>query len=280
MYVAWVPVTVVYLRLVNGLARSRVLLRWLPARSGTASSQPQRSEPVAAPARFDGLRLAAVLTLAILTWGLSDHVLSQFALTQYTVLALTIVALVVANAAPAAVSSLVGDREIGTMMMYVFFGTLATTADLSQFGLEAVWVVAFIGLAVGIHTALILLLGRLSRADLFEPLAGSVAGIGGPATAAAVASSIKRRDLIAPGILTGLLGFALGTIAGIAVYRALIQASWRTSAAPCTRARNAGCPRTVVSAASRGPCGRRPGRRARAASATDAAGIVRRRPPA
>lgn len=221
MYAGWAPVSILYLLSISALARSKALHKWLSHRTGASARQESQSEPARGNAKLDSFKLASVLTLAILTYALAEFVLAKFALAHYSVLAVTVVALVIANAAPGWVASLVGDREIGTMLMYLFFAALATNANLSQFGLEAVMIMCFIGLAVIVHTALILIVGRLFKADLFEVLIGSIAGIGGPTSAAAMASSFKQRDLIAPGILTGLLGFAIGTFVGIAVYHAL-----------------------------------------------------------
>jgi hypothetical protein len=61
----------------------------------------------------------------------------------------------------------------------------------------------------------------LLRGRLAEVLVGSIAGISGPTTAAAMAASFGRRDLITPGILCGLLGFASATFVGLAAYHVL-----------------------------------------------------------
>ena len=45
----------------------------------------------------------------------------------------------------------------------------------------------------------------------------SQATIGGPTTAMALAGSRRRADLILPGVIAGLLGYALGNYAGIGI---------------------------------------------------------------
>jgi len=95
--------------------------------------------------------------------------------------------------------------------------------DLRQFGEEAAWAAAFITLAVTIHLLVLFAIGRWLRASLPEVLIASIAGIGGPSTAAAMAASFGRRALITPGVLCGLLGFAAATFVGLTLYAVLAR---------------------------------------------------------
>lgn len=61
------------------------------------------------------------------------------------------------------------------------------------------------------------------RIGVDEMVVASNANIGGPATAAAMAASIQRPDLVLPATITGTAGYALATFLGVAVYRSLIK---------------------------------------------------------
>ena len=49
----------------------------------------------------------------------------------------------------------------------------------------------------------------------------SLACIAGPPIAAAIAILFKWRNLVAPGILTGILGYVLGNFAGVGLFTLL-----------------------------------------------------------
>lgn len=223
VYVGSAPIMVGYLALTGILARNQTLLRLFPRRTAE-SAEPALAGPTDSPATtptLSALNLAATIASAIIAYAVCDMVMRRFGLEQYVVVAITVVALVVANFLPRAVGRCAGDRELGTMLMYLFFGTLGVGINLAQFGPSAVLNAAFLGIAVAVHLVLLFAIALLTRGDLVEVLVGSIAGISGPTTAAAMAASFDRRDLITPGILCGLLGFATATFVGIALFAAL-----------------------------------------------------------
>jgi uncharacterized membrane protein len=207
------------------MAVAGVLARW-PWFRGNFSSRGAAPAPVsevdaATPASrrpVNALDLALILTASFVAFAVSEQLLDRVGHKDLLILAVTVLALLAANLLPRRISGLSGDRELGTLMMYAYFGTLGFGVNVTEFGQAAVGIMVFTILAMAIHLAIILLAGRLLRADLDEILVASIAGIGGPTTAAAMAASFGRRNLIAPGILCGLLGFAIATFVGLGVY--------------------------------------------------------------
>ena len=63
--------------------------------------------------------------------------------------------------------------------------------------------------------------GRLLRLPVEVLALASNSTVGGPATAMALARSQGWSGLVLPGVLSGLLGYAVGTYAGVAVCEAL-----------------------------------------------------------
>jgi uncharacterized membrane protein len=220
------PVMTLYLMSMGVLAASPLLQRWLPRRP-EAAVEDAAAEPAAAPEdrpqpRLEVLSLSLLIAAAFGTYALGGVILGLFGKTQYLIILVTVIALAVANLLPRRIEKLVGDRELGSMLMYLFFGTLGFDVDLMQFGGEAVRVAAFILLAMVVHMVLILAAGRLLKADLAEVLVASISGVAGPTTAAAMAASFGRRSLITPGILCGLLGFAAATFVAMMLYGVLL----------------------------------------------------------
>lgn len=72
--------------------------------------------------------------------------------------------------------------------------------------------------SIGIH----LILSKLFRIDRDTFLISSTAAIYGPPFVTQIASVIKNKYLLMPGILAGLLGYAIGNYVGLAVYYLLI----------------------------------------------------------
>jgi uncharacterized membrane protein len=62
---------------------------------------------------------------------------------------------------------------------------------------------------------MIIIVGKLLKLDLAELMIAANACILGPATAAALAAGHGWRDLVTPGMLTGILGYAVGTFIGV-----------------------------------------------------------------
>lgn len=65
--------------------------------------------------------------------------------------------------------------------------------------------------------AFVVVVGRWLKLDLAEVLIASNACILGPAPAAALAASKGWPPLVAPGILVGMLGYAIATFIGVAI---------------------------------------------------------------
>lgn len=210
---------------IGAAAGNARLKQWLPEppRSVAESSADSEGFDKADAAPFSLLALASMIAAAVLTFGIADVLVRQAGRPELLIVVVSGVALVVANLGAPLVARASGDRELGTLLMYVFFATLGAGVDLRQFGQEAASMAMFIALAIAIHLIMLLLAGRCLRASLSEVLVASVAGIGGPSTAAAMAASFGRRALITPGVLCGLLGFATATFAALAMF-ALIKA--------------------------------------------------------
>jgi uncharacterized membrane protein len=75
----------------------------------------------------------------------------------------------------------------------------------------------FAGLILTVHLVVILVAGKLFRLDLAEIVIASNANMGGPTTAAAMATARHWTELVTPAILCGTLGYAVATFIGAAV---------------------------------------------------------------
>jgi uncharacterized membrane protein len=205
-------------------AASPWVRRMLPGRPSASSNDDSAVAPTPATgagAGLDVLHLSLLIAGAVGTYAIADWLLSLAGRQELLIVAVSIVALAVANLLARRIAKVSGDREIGTLLLYLFFATLGVGVDLRTFGVDAARVALFISVAVTFHLVVLALVGRLLHASRGEVLVASIAGIAGPTTAAAMAASFGERDLITPAVLCGLLGFASATFVGMALYGVL-----------------------------------------------------------
>lgn len=161
-----------------------------------------------------GVIFSLLLSAVICTIGL--FVASLFPFSGIFIIAITLLSLIVANFMPAVVIRKIQfDYHLGTIFMYVFFATIGLGADLSAMVDVALPMVIFLIILVVVHIILLVWLGARFKFSLAEMMIASSACILGPAAAAALAASKGWRHLVTPGMLVGVLGYAIATFIGI-----------------------------------------------------------------
>lgn len=111
--------------------------------------------------------------------------------------------------------------QLGGALMALFFSIIGTSAG-SFAALacpEAPAMLAFIAVMCSIHWAFMLAANTVLRLPVPAMVLGSNACIGGPATAGAMAANRGWSSLVQPAMVTGSLGYAVGTAAGLMVAR-------------------------------------------------------------
>jgi uncharacterized membrane protein len=107
---------------------------------------------------------------------------------------------------------------LGLNLFFVIIGIGSRVAEIARVGIEVFW---FTAIVVGVHGLLLFTLARLVRLDAETTAVASQAAVGGPSTAMALATSRGWADLALPGLLVGLLGYAVGNYSGLAIAYAL-----------------------------------------------------------
>ncbi|KFI06321.1 DUF819 domain-containing protein [Massilia sp. BSC265] len=102
-----------------------------------------------------------------------------------------------------------GASKIGSAMLYFLVATIGMQMDLNAL-LDRPWLFLLGLIWIAVHGGLLLLVAKLIRAPLFFLAVGSMANVGGAASAPVVASAFH--PALAPvGVLLAVLGYALGT---------------------------------------------------------------------
>lgn len=115
-----------------------------------------------------------------------------------------------------------GAESLGSTLMLLFFATIGAGAGSLSALRSTGWLTGFILILLVVHLTFALVGGRLvAGCSMRSVLTASNANIGGPATAAAMAASRGWKDMVRPAMLTGSLGYSIGTALGCAVGQVL-----------------------------------------------------------
>jgi uncharacterized membrane protein len=113
--------------------------------------------------------------------------------------------------------------RVGMYLIYVFSFTVASMARLDAVQFSDLGLFAFVAIAVLASLALHVLLCRLAGVDADTFLVTSVSAICSPAFVPMMARQLHDRSVLASGVATGVIGYAIGTQLGIGVALLLKQ---------------------------------------------------------
>lgn len=110
-----------------------------------------------------------------------------------------------------------GSYQIGQYLILIFSLGLSMSIDIKMLAIEILPTLAFFA-CVQIGSILLhLLLCKIFKIDGGTALITSTAGIYGPPFIAPVANAYGEKELIAPGIICGTFGLAIGNLIGIGI---------------------------------------------------------------
>ena len=124
----------------------------------------------------------------------------------------------------------VGPGPVGLMSVQIAKAMGARTVILTGTRLSRLRVGSILGADAVIHTKNLPrrsslrggdTVGKILKLDLAELMIAANACILGPATAAAMAASQGWKDLVTPGMLTGILGYSVATFIGVVITQVL-----------------------------------------------------------
>ena len=161
------------------------------------------------------LALAAALTIV----AVGDALVTGFGLDGWRYVLISALTLLVATVFPALPKLLAGSFELGVALSFVFFAAIAAGANLIAMIQVAPLLILLVFILLSVHALLTFGLGSLLGLTLPELIIASNAAVLGATTAPALAATKGWRDLVTPGVLVGVLGYALGTFLGTLVFR-------------------------------------------------------------
>jgi len=112
-----------------------------------------------------------------------------------------------------------GSAELANVMLYLIVALIASRANFTELTEAPLYIAAgFVVLAI--HASIMILFAKLFKIDLFSLGVASLANIGGVASAPILASAYSKA-LIPIGVLMAMMGYILGTFAGLMVGKIL-----------------------------------------------------------
>lgn len=163
--------------------------------------------------------LAASLALALSVVALADALTAWLDAQSWRYALITLLALVPATLCPKQMARLHGAFELGILLSFVFFAAIAAGADVVAMIRIAPLLILLVVILLTAHALVTFGFGAWLGFSLPELITASNAAVLGATTAPALAAAKGWRDLITPGVLVGVFGYAIGTFAGTAVYR-------------------------------------------------------------
>ena len=169
------------------------------------------------------LRIALLLAVG-LGLLLGAELLAGFTPGIPAVLWLTTIALLVGHLTP--MRRAPGALQLGNLALHGFFVVIGIFSRIDEILAVGIEVFLFTLVVVGVHGLIVFGVGRFARLDLPTLSVASQAAVGGPSSALAVAVAREWRGLVLPGVLVGLLGYAVGNYLGFAVAGAVRAIGW------------------------------------------------------
>ena len=190
---------------------------WLSKRFVPHSEEPPIKEEATAPISAMSLTISLALALLIVTIG--DALQSIFGLDGWRYVLITAIALAFATLLPNMARKLSGSFELGVGLSFVFFTAIAAGADVFAMIEVAPLLIVLVLILLSIHLTITLGLGMIFKLSLPELIIASNAAVLGATTAPALAATKGWNNLVTPGVLVGVLGYALGTFLGTLVFK-------------------------------------------------------------
>ena len=193
-------------------------VQWL-ARRFTA--HPQTETPISDSPDPEGnevsmtpTSLCTALAVSTVLVSISDALSAWTDFSSGRYIVLTILTLTLATLVPKLRHWCTGGFELGIVLSFVFFASIAAGADVVAMLSVAPILIALVSILLTTHLACLLVIGRWLGLTLPELLTASNAAVLGATTAPAMAAAKGWHDQITPGVLVGVLGYSLGTLIG------------------------------------------------------------------
>ncbi|MFT5144562.1 MAG: putative membrane protein [Rhodothermales bacterium] len=210
LYMLWMTVPVFL------AGRYAVAKRWIAP--GSDGNHKDAEAPPLVPQDIAALFFLAVTVIAASGW-INANLIAPLIPGIPTILVVTTLALILGQFN--FVRQLKGAWEVGDMAFLVFFAAVGALIDFYLAVVLSPALFAYVLVIMAVHFVVVFGLGWVFKMDLGVLTIASVASKAGPALVPPVAEALGIRHLVLPGIIVGMLGYAIGNYVGFGVARAV-----------------------------------------------------------
>ena len=107
--------------------------------------------------------------------------------------------------------------QAGNYFILIFCLVVSSIADFNRLVSTAPIMLAYVTFTIVLCLALHVALARIFRIDADTVIITSVAGICSPPLVPMIASSLKNKEIVLSGVMTGIIGWVIGTYLGISL---------------------------------------------------------------
>lgn len=205
---------------INVIAGWKLFQRAFPWRAETITEAPVgASDEAERPMTLATLLGALAVASAVV--AISAFAADRFGVEAYTLLFITLLMTVVATVGRTFLKKLRGEEVIAMAFMYLFFAIVGVGANIPGMMNAAPSLFAIVLIIYAVHLIFMVLAGIIFKLNYAELVVASLACISGPPIVAAIAVVMNWRNVLVPGILTGILGYVVGNFVGIAIFSVL-----------------------------------------------------------
>lgn len=206
LYMLWMVIPVFL------AGRYAVAKQWIVPRSG--SEHEEAAAPKLVPQDVAALFFLAVSIMAVSGW-VNTTLIEPVIPGIPTILVVTTFALILGQFG--FVRRLSGAWEIGDMAFLVFFAAVGALIDFYLAVVLSPALFAYVLVIMIVHFIVLFGLGWVFKMDPGVLTIASVAAKAGPALVPPVAETLGTKQLVLPGIIVGMLGYAIGNYIGFGV---------------------------------------------------------------
>jgi uncharacterized membrane protein len=196
-----------------------ILRKWIPSPIVENSVTSTHDEITAGNEviEYNPAHICFALMISLVIGAVGYGIADVLSIPNYGILFITAITLLVANVFHKYLENLQGPFETGMIMMYIFFATIGAGADVTVMINAGIMIFVYASFIILAHLAVIILGAKLFKMDLAEVVIASLACIGGPVAPAAISASRGWTTLVTPGLMVGILGYAIANFIGVAL---------------------------------------------------------------
>lgn len=165
--------------------------------------------------------LFAAVAISAIACAAASAIMTAVGHPSYSMLAITVIMTTIGTFGKKFVARIKGEDVLAMGLMYMFIAMVGTGVNFQAMFSAAPGLFLMVLIIFLTHFVFMFAAAYVFKLNYAEIIIASLACITGPPVVAAVAIAFKWDNLLAPGVLTGVLGYIIGNFIGLGIFFAL-----------------------------------------------------------